>query len=100
MPTPSVVAFPGGHYELRGDGFTAPYQWVWVPNPPSGPPAPPAAPAMEAAPLPRPSSSDGTPRGNSPLYRWTDDQGTVHWTNRGEAVPAKYRNQAKYPPPA
>lgn len=102
-PAPSIVAFPGGHYELRGDGVTAPYQWVWVPNPPSAPPvppAPPAAPPAQATPLAQPQSSDPSSRRGSQLYRWTDDQGTVHWTNRGEAVPAKYRKEAKYTPPA
>lgn len=96
-PTPSVVSFPGGHYELRGDGVTAPYQWVWVPNPP---PAPPAAPPTEAAPSAQAPSPDPSSTRGSQLYRWTDEQGTVHWTNRGEAVPAKYRREAKYTPPA
>ena len=26
-------------WELRGDGLTVPYRWVWIPNPPSGPPS-------------------------------------------------------------
>jgi hypothetical protein len=30
-----------GRYVLLGDGVTAAYQWVWVPNPPAGPPPPP-----------------------------------------------------------
>jgi hypothetical protein len=98
--TPSVVPFPGGHYELRGDGVTAPYQWVWVPNPPSAPPAPPAAPPKDAAPSAQPPSSDSSSTRSSHLYRWTDEQGTVHWTNRGDAVPAKYRKEARYTPPA
>ncbi len=98
-PTPSVVAFPGGHYELRGDGVTAPYQWVWVPNPPSAPPAPPAAPPA-AVPPAQPPSSDRPSTRSTQLYRWTDEHGIVHWTNREEAVPAKYRKDAKYPPPA
>jgi hypothetical protein len=37
-PVPRVereVVFPHGRYVLRGDGVTAPYQWLWVPNPPS-----------------------------------------------------------------
>ena len=33
-PGPSIVEFSTGRYELRGDGLTAPYTWVWVPNPP------------------------------------------------------------------
>ena len=41
-PTPSVVHYPHGRYELRGDGVNVLYQWVWIPNPPP-PPPPPAA---------------------------------------------------------
>src|SRR5207244_2943713 len=36
---PSVVEYPTGRYELRGDGEASPYTWVWVPKPP--PAAPP-----------------------------------------------------------
>ncbi|MFA6500160.1 MAG: RT0821/Lpp0805 family surface protein [Desulfurivibrionaceae bacterium] len=55
-PTVTVVEYPNGHYELRGDGISAPYYWAWVPvvtappPPPPGPtpsypiPPPPAAP--------------------------------------------------------
>jgi hypothetical protein len=41
-PSPSVVHYPHGRYELRGDGISVAYQWVWIPNPPP-PPPPPAA---------------------------------------------------------
>ena len=49
----SVVQYPHGRYELRGDGVTTAYQWVWVvapssiPPPPAGlpPAAPPTGPA-------------------------------------------------------
>jgi hypothetical protein len=41
-PSPSVVHYPHGRYELRGDGVNVLYQWVWIPNPPP-PPPPPAA---------------------------------------------------------
>jgi hypothetical protein len=98
--TPSAVSFPGGHYELRGDGVTAPYQWVWIPNPPPVPPAPPVAPPVEAAPSSPPPAAGHPSARRSPLYRWTDEQGTVHWTNRGEAVPGKYRQEAPYTPPS
>jgi hypothetical protein len=40
--SPTVVYYPHGRYELRGDGTTTPYQWVWIPNPPAAPPAEPA----------------------------------------------------------
>jgi hypothetical protein len=49
-PTVTVVNYPTGRYELRGDGITVPYYWAWVPAqayiaaPP--PPAVPAAPDM------------------------------------------------------
>ena len=36
---PSVIEFPEGRYELRGDGMAIPYSWVWIPNPPVAPPA-------------------------------------------------------------
>jgi len=43
-PVPTVVHYPHGRYELRGDGLAMAYHWVWIPNPPPPPPAPPAAP--------------------------------------------------------
>jgi hypothetical protein len=90
-PTPSVVQYPTGRYELRGDGVTTPYTWVWIPNPP--PPPPPAAPPEGAA--PPPPASDPSPS-HSQLYRWSDELGTVHWTDRWDAVPQQYRAQAKH----
>ena len=35
------VVYRHGRHVLLGDGVTAAYQWVWVPNPPVGPPPPP-----------------------------------------------------------
>ena len=78
---PSVIEYATGRYELRGDGMTAPYMWVWIPNPPPGPPGSPAS--------GEPSSRHGQ------VYRWTDDQGVMHMTDRWEAVPEQYRGQAK-----
>jgi hypothetical protein len=49
-PAVTVVNYPTGRYELRGDGITVPYYWAWVPAqayiaaPP--PPAVPASPDM------------------------------------------------------
>ena len=84
-PVPRVVEFPTGRYELRGDGIQTPYTWVWIPNPPTAPPPSPAAPAAAnpAASTPRPE-----------VYEWVDEQGVVHWTNRREAVPPRYRPSA------
>jgi hypothetical protein len=30
---PRVVQYPHGRHELRGDGISVPYAWVWVPAP-------------------------------------------------------------------
>jgi hypothetical protein len=85
-PMPNVIEYPNGRYELRGDGITTPYQWVWIPNPPAGPPPDaPSAPDAPAAP---------GPASKLELYRWTDEQGAVHWTDRYDAVPEQYRSQA------
>jgi hypothetical protein len=57
-PTVTVVNYPTGQYQLRGDGITAPYYWAWMPAqayiaaPP--PPAVPAAPDMAPAGSPPP----------------------------------------------
>jgi hypothetical protein len=87
---PSVVDFPEGRYELRGDGISTPYTWVWIPNPPAAPPAPPPLGGGAASPAPQPS-----PARRSQLYRWLDDQGVVHLTDRLESVPEEYRQQLK-----
>lgn len=38
---PRVVQYAHGRYELRGDGVSVPYAWIWIPNPaavaPTGP---------------------------------------------------------------
>ena len=90
-PTPNVIQYETGRYELRGDGMTTPYTWVWIPNPP--PPPPPAAP-------PGPRFADDPPARPGQLYRWTDEQGVVHLTDRLDSVPRQYRAQAKQNPPS
>ena len=87
-PTPSVVEFPTGRYELRGDGITEPYRWVWIPKPPTGPPAEPPSPAP-------PTAGEREPARRATLHRWTDEQGTVHFTDRLTAVPDRYRAKAR-----
>jgi len=103
-PMPSVVEYPNGRFELRGDGMTSPYNWVWIPNPPPPPPAaaPPGGPMF---PPPGPVFSDDRPFDRPSLssrriYRWTDDQGVINMTDRLEAVPAKYRGAAAQTPPS
>jgi hypothetical protein len=89
-PMPSVIEYPTGRYELRGDGITAPYRWVWIPNPPPAPPAdaPPAGAPVSPAP---PASRDREPVRHTALYRWTDAQGVVHLTDRRDPVPGRSR---------
>ena len=92
-PMPSVVEFPTGRYELRGDGITEPYRWVWIPKPPTAPPPEPSSPG------PPTSGEPGSTR-RAPLYRWTDEQGTVHYTDRSAAVPDRYRAKARRDEPS
>jgi len=89
-PMPSVIEYPTGRYELRGDGITAPYRWVWIPNPPLAPPAdaPPAGAPGSPAP---PASRDPGPVRHATLYRWTDGQGIVHLTDRRDTLPDRHR---------
>ena len=94
-PMPSVIEYATGRYELRGDGETAPYRWVWIPNPPSAPP-PESAAGTPLPPAP-PASGDRSPGRRSQLYHWTDAQGVEHWTNRADAVPERDRAPAKPP---
>ena len=84
-PAPRIVEYPTGRYELRGDGIGTPYTWVWIPNPPPPPPAPPAS---------APTSGDASPASRTQIYSWVDEQGVVHWTNRAEKVPRRYRQSS------
>ena len=91
-PVPTVVEFPGGRYELRGDGVHSPHAWVWIPNPPAAaPPPPPAAPPADA---PEPAPARRPARETAMLYRWTDEQGVTTWTDSLEKIPARHRGQA------
>ena len=91
-PTPSVIQYPTGRWELRGDGLTIPYRWVWIPNPPAAPPTPPPPSGEPSAPAP---SSRPEPPGNTKIYRWTDGQGVLHLTDRLDTVPERFRAQAR-----
>lgn len=99
-PMPSVVEYPMGRFELRGDGMMSPYNWVWIPNPPPPPPvaAPPAGPVFSPT---GPAFSDDRPSFSSRrVYRWTDEQGVIYVTDRLDAVPSRYRTQAAQAPPS
>src|SRR5262245_32550304 len=84
----SPIEYPGGRYELHGDGVTIPYNWVWIPNPPTGLPAP--APPPTAS-----GSGDQSSARRSKLYRWIDEQGVVHMTDKAETIPERFRKQTK-----
>ena len=86
-PVPTVVEHETGRYELRGDGLTVPYRWVWVPNPPAAPP--------EVAAPPSPPSAELAPPRRSALYTWTDRDGVVHWTDNAGSVPQEYRSKVQ-----
>ena len=92
-PMPNAVQYPTGRYELRGDGLTTPYTWVWIPNPP--PPPPTGPPEVGAL-----SPPDPSPASHTRLYRWTDEQGILQLTDRPEAVPEPLRTQAKQDQPS
>ena len=85
-PTQSVLQYPNGRYELRGDGLTAPYTWIWIPN---APPPPPAAPPVA------PSVTTRQSPGSEDFFSFMDDQGVLHWTDRWDSIPEKYRSKAK-----
>ncbi len=87
-PMPTVIQYPHGRYELRGDGVTTAYTWVWIPNP-FPPPPPPAAPPAEPQSVPAP------PPARSQVYSWTDAQGVTIWTNRAQKTPEGSLAQAK-----
>jgi hypothetical protein len=95
-PAPSVVEYSTGRYELRGDGMSVPYTWVWVPNAPPPPPSAPPATA-QAQPSAR-AADDARPAKQRQLYRWTDDQNVVYWTDNPESVPDEYRARLKKVP--
>ena len=85
LPMPTLVDHPSGWYQLRGDGATTPYTWVWIPKPP-------ASPASSSEPAPLADSNVRDRRGEA--YHWTDDRGVTTWTNRLEKVPKRFRDQA------
>jgi len=93
---PAVIEYPTGWYQLRGDGVSTPYVWVWVPKPPPAPVQPPAmVPPVPPPPVgslipdgPQPAESSARRQG---LYRWVDEESVVHWTDQRESIPQRYR---------
>jgi len=78
-------------------GVSTPYTWVWIPNPPTSPP--PAAPSASQTGANSSSGGSGrVPPRAGQLYRWTDAQGVIYWTDRLDAVPEQYRSKVKTSP--
>ncbi len=95
---PSVIEYPNGRYELRGDGITSPYRWVWIPKAPPAPPeAPPAAPPVVEPPARPEPTKERPPAPRRDILRWTDDEGVTHWTDQPENIPERYRSKARRP---
>jgi hypothetical protein len=92
-PLTRVVEHATGRYELRGDGSSTAYEWVWIPNPP---PAPPES-ASSAADEPKAAPVRAASR--TAAYRWSDDDGTIFVTNRFDRVPEAYRSRASVSAP-
>jgi hypothetical protein len=96
LPTPRVIEYPTGWYQLRGDGVATPYVWVWIPKPPPPPPSeappavPPAPPSKAPADPPMQPPSSTSP---GELYRWTDEESVAHWTDRLDNIPERYRSK-------
>lgn len=49
VPAGTIVQYPTGYYQLLGNGATVPYYWIWVP---AGNPPPPAPPTPVVASMP------------------------------------------------
>src|SRR2546428_348084 len=98
---PTSTHIPGGGTGPSAAGYTpAPAGLLFqTPPPPPRPPHPtvnpPPAPPAEA-----PAPREKSPARPSQLYRWTDEQDVVHWTDRWDAVPQRYRVQAKQTQPS
>lgn len=97
-PTPSVIEYPNGRYELRGDGYTTPYRWVWIPKAPPPPPEPPPADRPDGAPPARSEPArERQPAPYREIYRWSDPDGVTHWTDQLENIPERQRSNAQRP---
>jgi len=95
LPTPTLIDLSTGWYQLRGDGVTTPYTWVWIPKPPGAPAA--RAEASPPAPDPAPAgppAGPGSREARGPAFHWTDSGGVTTWTNRLDRVPKRFRDQA------
>lgn len=86
-PPPSVAGYPTPRYDPRGVAMPPPYGPGFIPGPP--PPPPPGDGQMSGEPAPARIGR---------LYRWTDEEGVAHWTDRWDSVPQRYRAEIPQPP--
>jgi len=95
LSMPTLIEYPTGWYQLRGDGVTSPYVWFWIPKPPP----PPAQPLPTVPPVPPPpptgTLAPDAPMPRQALYRWVDEEGVAHWTDQRDGIPQRYRAQAE-----
>jgi surface antigen len=79
VPNETIVRYPNGYYELRGDGISVPYYWVWIPTVPASPPQPPPESVPEPAPFapPPPPQPQGEALPPSPSSGRNEIGGTI-----------------------
>ena len=104
---PRVIQYPGGRYELRGDGIATAYEWVWIPNP-TNLPSPPGAPSAYSAPAPTysapPAPVQQTYAAPAPAQPTVFQYPHGRYELRGDGITTAYQwvwisNQTIAPPP-
>ena len=104
---PRVIQYPGGRYELRGDGIATAYEWVWIPNP-TNLPSPPGAPSAYSAPAPTysapPAHVQQTYAAPAPAQPTVFQYPHGRYELRGDGITTAYQwvwisNQTIAPPP-
>ncbi len=104
---PRVIQYPGGRYELRGDGIATAYEWVWIPNP-TNLPSPPGAPSAYSAPAPTysapPAQVQQTYAAPAPAQPTVFQYPHGRYELRGDGITTAYQwvwisNQTIAPPP-
>jgi len=104
---PRVIQYPGGRYELHGDGIATAYEWVWIPNP-TNLPSPPGAPSAYSAPAPTysapPAQVQQTYAAPAPAQPTVFQYPHGRYELRGDGITTAYQwvwisNQTIAPPP-
>ncbi len=104
---PRVIQYPGGRYELHGDGIATAYEWVWIPNP-TNLPSPPGAPSAYSAPAPTysapPAPVQQTYAAPAPAQPTVFQYPHGRYELRGDGITTAYQwvwisNQTIAPPP-